>query len=246
MKPPFRLAALLLVGVGISCGCHSSPPREPAPRSPVTQLTDAPSHTTRSEASSTNSDPLVVLNKLFLDAYKTRQAFVRSNTSPLIVADFSTLTLYWNGVAETNHSIPPAYHALKAVAHVPFGIYLRVDACSRTNTCLLPGSVVSDLESCLESIRAAETSLPNAALSSGQIARQYLILKDCKAYLTNVVATGKAPRRELLSFAHKVAPLMLANANDAAAAQLDMTHAAVMGWKSRIPPEEWKRLVVVV
>jgi hypothetical protein len=39
---------------------------------------------------------------------------------------------------------------------------------------------------------------------------------------------------------------MLENANDAAAAQLDMTHAAVMNWKKRIPADDWKRLVVVV
>jgi hypothetical protein len=43
-----------------------------------------------------------------------------------------------------------------------------------------------------------------------------------------------------------VSPWILKNADEAAAAQLDMTHAAVMQWKKRLPADDWHRLVVVV
>jgi hypothetical protein len=78
--------------------------------------------------------PLSALDRLFLDAYKERQAVVRSNTSPVIVADFDRLILYWHGMTESNRSTPPIYHVLKDVAHVPFGIYLLVAPCATTES----------------------------------------------------------------------------------------------------------------
>jgi hypothetical protein len=186
------------------------------------------------------------LNKLFLEGYRDRQLAIRTNTSPLIVANFSTLVLYWHGVAETNNCIPDIYHALKAVAHVPFGIFLRVDPCATEGEAPVPDSVLRALTVYRTKIETAETSLSAARFSERQLARQEQILGASLAYLTNVIATAKAPRSELMSFAHRVGPLMLENANDAAAAQLGMTHAVVMKWKARIPAAEWKRLVVVV
>jgi hypothetical protein len=191
-------------------------------------------------------DALVKLNRLFLDGYKTRQASVKTNISPLIVANFSTLELYCHGMAETNRCIPDIYHALKAVAHVPFGIFLRVEPYAKPGDAKVPSPVVQALEAYKTQVEAAATSLPAAGFSAIQIVRQRQILAASLGYLTNVIATGTASRSQLLSFARGVGPLMLENANDAAAAQLDMTHAVVMKWKSRIPSEEWKRLVVVV
>jgi hypothetical protein len=187
------------------------------------------------------------LNQLFLEGYKERQAFVKTNTSPLIVADFSSLILYQNGVTETNRCIPDIYQALKAVAHVPFGIFLRVDGYVRQpEQGPLPEGVLGELRAYLPRIEAAEASLPEAGFSSVQFARQTAILTQCKAYLTNVLATGTASRKDLTSFTRDIGPLLLKNADDAAAAQLEMTHAVVMQWKRRIPPEQWRHLVVVV
>jgi hypothetical protein len=171
---------------------------------------------------------------------------VKTNTSPLIVANFPSLILYWNGVAETNRSIPDIYHALKAVAHVPFGIFLRVDPCANDAEAPIPDAVLQGLKAYQDQIDLAEASLSQAGFSQSQLVRQERILRACKAYLTKVIGTTRAPGKELISFTHTLGPLMLENANEAAAAQLDMTHAVVMQWKKRIPPDEWKRLVVVV
>jgi hypothetical protein len=53
--------------------------------------------------------------------------FVADIIAQNIVANFSTPKLYWHGLRETNRCIPDIYHALKAVAYVPFGILLRVE-----------------------------------------------------------------------------------------------------------------------
>src|SRR6266568_4958008 len=97
--------------------------------------------TTASGGTYTIPESLVALNKLFLDGYKERQAFVKTSTSPLIVANLSSLILYCNGVVETNRCIPDIYHALKSVAHVPFGIFLRIDGYAKDPASLLPGPV---------------------------------------------------------------------------------------------------------
>src|SRR6266446_170129 len=202
--------------------------------------------TTASGGTYTIPESLVALNKLFLEGYKERQAFVKTNTSPLIVANFSSLILYWNGIVATNRCIPDIYHVLKAVAHVPFGIFLRIDGYAKDSAVLLPESVLDELRAYPAHITEAEATLQEAGYSPAQLSRQRAILSQCKVYLTNVLTTGTASRKELLAFTHKVGPWMLKNAGEAAAAQLDVTHSAVMQWKKRIPSDDWQRLVVVV
>src|SRR5262245_1151465 len=231
--------------VGFFAGCHTEQPKNAHPNPPV------PAALTGLQPTPFGSgynlpESLISLNKMFLDAYKERQGIVKSNTSPLIVASFSSLVLYWRGVAQTNSSIPDIYHALKAIAHVPFGIFLRVDAYATYSEPTLPDSLLQELNAYTRGIDAAEVSLPEAGFSQGQLKRQKEILKASKVYVTKVISTMKAPRKDLISFTQAVGPLMLENAADAAAAELELTHAAVMQWKKQIPPDEWKRLVVVV
>ena len=246
MKHTFRLF-LVLTLVALVCGCGALPSHSAASAAGAANSTSAEGgQRAVPGAAYTIPDSLVSLNKLFLDGYKERRETVKTNTSPLIVANFSSLTLHWNGVAETNSSVPDIYHALKAVAHVPLGIYLRVDPWSKGAGGSIPDAVLQGLKAYQDQIDLAENSLSQAGFSQSQLERQERVLGACKAYLTKVIGTTRSPRKELLSFTRALGPLMLENANEAASAQLDMTHAVVMKWKKRIPPAEWKRLVVVV
>jgi hypothetical protein len=228
MKIP-HLSPLSFLVLGLLCGCQST--SKPAP-------TSVSAHAV--------PDSLTSLNQLFLDGYRERQAIVKSNTRPLIVADFNVLILYWNGVTETNRCIPEIYNALKDVAHVPFGIYLRLTGCTAEPCGRIPAPALEELRAYPAKIAAAENSLSEAGFTESQLARQKAILGECGLYLSNVLSNGTAPSQELLAFARRTAPWLLQNADEAAAAQLDMTHAVVMQWKHRIPADDWKRLVVVV
>jgi len=246
MKNSLRLSQFVAI-ITVFCGCQSARQQSSALTAANAGLSPTtPPHTAASGVTYTIPKSLVALNTLFLDAYKQRQAFVRTNTSPLIVADFDSLILYWDGLAETNRSIPDIYHALKTVAHVPFGIFLRLNAYAEDSPIPLPEPVIDNLKTYQAHIEKAATSLLEAGFSSTQLARQQAILGECKAYLTNVLLSGVTSRKELMTFTHKVAPWILKNADDAATAQLDVTHSVVMQWKRRIPPDEWRRLVVVV
>ncbi len=246
MKNPLRFPAFSAIIV-ILCGCQSARQQNPADTAPDAGLSSTnPVKAAASGGSYAIPESLVALNALFLDAYKQRQAFVKTNTSPMIVADFGLLILYWNGATETNASIPEIYHAFKAVAHVPFGIFLRLDGYASESPTVLPEPVIEKLSACRARIADAEATLQAANFSSTQLARQRAILEQCQTYLTNVIATRVAARKDLLAFTRKVGPWLLKNADDAAAAQLNTTHAAIMGWKRRLPPDEWRHLVVVV
>jgi len=247
MKTSHHLLISCLV-IGIASGCRSPRKETARPRASIS-ATSSSAGTAQSTASGGTPSippPLVSLNKLFLEGYRERQVFVKTNTSPVIVGDFNSLILYWNGVAETNPCIPDIYQALKAVAHVPFGIYLRVDGHAGDPEGILPESVLGELRAYPAGIAAAEASLDEAGFSPAQTVRQKAILKQSGVYLAKVLARRAASRKELMTFSREVGPLLLKNADEAAAAELDMTHAVVMQWKRRIPPEEWRRLVVVI
>ena len=226
------LTLCVLAGIfGLVCGCGT--PRQ----SSAVPAGAAERKTPESFAS---------LNKLFLQSYRDRQLVVKTNTSPVIFANFDSPILFWNGTIETNRVIPGIYHSLKAVDHVPFGIYLRVVGFAGETDSTMPEDVVARLKEYKNAIGEAEASLEQAGFSLAQLSRQREILSKSKSYLNEVISNRKATRMGLLDFARGVGPLLLANANDAAAAQIDLTHGAVMQWKKRIPREDWKRLVVVI
>ena len=147
---------------------------------------------------------------------------------------------------ETNRVIPGIYHSLKAVDHVAFGVYLRVVGFAGEADSSVPEDSLEELKKYKDGVGKAEAALERAGFLPGQLSRQREILSKSKSYLDEVINVGSARRKGLIEFARSVRPLLLANANDAAVAQLEMTHSAVMRWKKRIPPEEWNRLVVVV
>ncbi|KAH7020841.1 uncharacterized protein B0I36DRAFT_333264 [Microdochium trichocladiopsis] len=54
------------------------------------------------------------------------------------------------------------------------------------------------------------------------------------------------PRSDLTTFARAMAPLVMANVQDAAAIQLDSINARVHAWRAALGPERWRELRVVV
>jgi hypothetical protein len=189
-------------------------------------------------------EALISLNKLFLSGYTNRLEMVKSNTSPVIVAGFASLVLYRNGTVETNRVVPDIYHALKTIAHMPFGIFLRLDPFADETS--LPAPVIDDLNIYPAKIADAEKALPEAGFTEEQLDRQRKILREAGAFVEQVLSDGKISKKGLWAFARRLGPLQLANVEEAAIAQLDMLHAVVTDWKTRMTPEEWKKLVVVI
>ena len=234
-----RLLAVIGVALVLS-GCQSVPQAN-SPKAATAQDTS-------SSRTQTYDIPagLVSLNKLFLQSYQDRRLFVKTNSNPVIVGAFDKLILHWNGVTETNQAIPNIYHALKAVAHMPFGIFLRLDGVASDAGTGIPEPLLSELKKYRQQLNESESALDLAGFSALQKTRQRAIFGGAKEYLDGVIQGSIATRKDLNVFAKHLGPLMMANVNDAAVAQIEMTHDVVMRWKKRIPAEEWKRLTVVI
>jgi hypothetical protein len=235
MKLPSLLLLPLLAALALTA-CHTPAPAPPyAPAAPGTNVAETPMPA-----------ELAQLNRLFLGTYKARREVVKATTEPLIVANFDELTFTWRGVTETNEVIPELYQSLKAVAHVPLALFLKLQPVARPGGGALPPALATDLQTYRDKLAAAETALAQAGFTPVQQARQAEIFRRSLALCDHVQRAGKIETGELLQFCRTLGPALLANSDEAALAQLHATHAAVKQWRQRVPPERWRELTVVV
>ncbi len=235
MRP--SLLSFLLLSALLLAACHT-----PADRTSASVV----AATGTNVANTPMPDELYELNRLFLSSYKARRAVVKSSVEPLIVASFDTLTFTWRGVTETNDVIPEIYHSLKAVAHVPIGLYFKLQPVARPGGGDVPPALATELQAYRDHIAATAPALAKAGFHAAQRARQEEIFRCSLALCDDVKRTGKLASVQLDTFARALGPALLANAADAAIVQLTATHAVVMQWRQRVPAERWRELTVVV
>ena len=101
--------------------------------------------------------------------------------------------IYRNGAAETNEVIPKICNSLKVVAHIPFGIYLRVSPYTQGTPLQIPNDILLELKEYQERIVAVTASLATFGFSEPQLLRQREILDRCKSYLDQLVVAGRSP-----------------------------------------------------
>jgi hypothetical protein len=222
-----------LIGLLVAVGCGSATPAR-APEPPAPSISPAPTPT---------PGPLEKLNQLFRDSYNARRESVRASTAPVIVVSGSDLRLYRPGAAkgEPVEVIPKVFHSLKAVAHLPFAIYLKLSPVAGTP---LPDAVRAGLPAFLERIQAAREAVPTE-FAPEQRSRQFTILDVSEKLLNDVLVSGRVERSALQHIAKTLGRLMLENARDAGCAQVTGTHAQVMKWKKGMTTEEWRALRVM-
>lgn len=231
------LLSLSLFAALLLAACHT-------PASPTVARTESAAGT--NVADTPMPDELYQLNRQFLSAYKARRAVVKSMVEPLIVASFDTLTFTWKGVTETNEVIPEIYHSLKAVAHVPIGLYFKLQGAVGPGGGAIPPALATELQSYRDQIAATAPALAKAGFNAAQRARQEEIFRRSLALCDDVKRTGRLDTAQLLAFSRALGPALLANAADAAIVQLNATHAVVTQWRQRVAAERWRELTVVV
>lgn len=238
---------LLIIGIlcFILTSCQPAAVRIAAPAAP-TPLNTAPQEST----SSANGPPLIPtgplgdLDQLFIDSYTlTRSESIR-RASPFVVISGSSLILHRNGQKDAARVIPDHYHALKDIAHLPFTIYLQLSPFASTGTPLIEAKA-TQLRALLARIQAVQGVLATSGFASDEMARQLEILAESQALITSTLNNNRITQTSLDAFTHKMGPLMLLNASDAACLQIQGTHAQMMKWKELLSMDEWQGLIVV-
>jgi hypothetical protein len=188
-------------------------------------------------------DPLLKLNQQFRGAYHRALAAELAQTQPIILDDQEKIVLL-NGKERTEADIVPAlYTHLKAVAHVPLGVYSLLALLPEGD---LPAETLADLEKLRPTIVAARAVLSERGFSAAQLERQQKIMAACLEFVNQLNREKKLSLVDLDRFARNLGPLVLANAADAAEVQINLYQTHLKQWRGQLTPEQWQNLKVVV
>src|SRR5262249_53218961 len=131
------------------------------------------------------------------------------------------------------------YHVLKAIAHVPFGIYLNLEPASGGN---LPGETIEKLKDYQSKILAARDDLMHRNLKPEQQQRLSSIIQTSLDFIGATLTSGKVSEPQLENFAHSVGPLMYQSASEAGCLQIQAMHAAILEWRKTLGCSEWGKV----
>jgi hypothetical protein len=189
------------------------------------------------------TDPLVTLNNAFRAEYGRAKTEALSKIGPLIIVEGTNVILVRNGKRNEAQIQPPMYQSLKAVAHIPFAVFLMFD---QSDFGQLTAARVAELRDYRKLIVNAQSSLGDRGFSDSQLQRQQTIIDDSLAFLDVAIEDRQVRKTELDNFARQMTPVLLENVDEAARAELDALHSHVTEWRHQMTPDEWRALHVVV
>ncbi len=220
---------LFLLGLATACLGFG----ESAGRMPSTAMAQGPAA----------DDAFASLNKAFRAAYAANRAELLARTRPVILAEGDKLVLLRQGSRAEVAVNPPLYHALKTVVHVPLAVFVM----------LAPGADhplsnerLAEVERYRLLVEAARQELPRQGFSAAQLERQEKILRESLGFLGRVAASRRVSRDDLNRFTTGLEPLVLANVDAAARAQIDGINRQVSAWRQEMSAREWGELHVIV
>jgi len=167
-----------------------------------------------------------------------------ARTAPVIVIAFDDATLMREGREPVTASFtPPLVHRYKEIAHIPFGVHVTLAPYAGR-----PSEIAwrAPLQRLLDHVVAAEAALGTVGIPEVHMARERRVMADSIAYMRAVLAAGAVDAAGLRAFSRKMAPLVLAEADDASALQIDGLHAIVTRWRAELSAAEWARLHVLI
>ena len=183
------------------------------------------------------------LSSLHGRLYSSGRAATLAKLDPLIVVEMNSLILIHEGRRTEVNVIPPLYHRLKAVSHIPLAIYVALEPFGNVP---IDEDRLSRLRSFKARITAVVQSLDRSGLTVEQSHRARALLEQCGAFLERVLSAGKYELADLQALTRAAGPIVLANASDAARAEIDAYHTQVAAWRRDLPPGEWSKLRVLV
>ncbi len=189
------------------------------------------------------TDPLVTLNNAFREEYSRAKTEALSKIGPLIIVEGSNVILVRNGKRTEAQIQPPIYQSLKAVAHIPFAVFLMFD---QSDFGRLTEARVAELRDYRKLIVNAQSSLSDREFSDIQLQRQQKIINDSLAFLDAAIQNRQVEKTALDDFARQMTPVLLENVDEAARVELDALHSHVSEWRHQMTPDEWNALHVVV
>ncbi len=208
----------------------------------IPQTPSAAGRSPQTSAPST-TDPLIDLNQTFRQAYADCRQKLIERSGPVLLVEGDNLVLLDHGHRRETKVVPDIYHVLKAISHVPLAIYVML---LPYEDAALSQESLAGLRSYRQRVALAEPALKNRGLSEEALLRQREILQASLRFLDAVLDKKQVSAVELRKFTGDLGKKLLANASDAARAELDALDRQVRLWRASLPADDWQKLQVVV
>jgi len=184
-------------------------------------------------------DPLAQLNARFRDSYAKARADRLARGGPVLLVSGGRMSLYRGGVKVVEEAILPAlYHRFKQVDHVPLALQLMLSAPAAPEQ-------AGELRAVRTLALAAREGLA-AWCPVPALPRQRQILDACVGILDAALAPAGLEPGRLAAFSAGLGPLLLANADAAAALELEQLDRAATRLQEGLAPGERAALAAVV
>jgi len=198
----------------------------------------------RSQSTTTStSDSFLTLDNAFRAAYLDSKQETLTRIGPVIITGGGKIVLLRSGKRTEVQYIPPTYHVLKTIDHVPLALFvlLRLHTDSP-----LDDAFLGKLRQFRELITTAGASLDDSKLPPDMLARQHTIIDRSLSLVDKTCAGRKVTNGDLDAFTGSIGSLLLANADYAVRMELDGLDAQVTAWQHEMTSEEWNSLHVIV
>jgi hypothetical protein len=189
-------------------------------------------------------DPLVVLNDASRAAYRGAKESALGRNGPVILVEGDSLVLIREKERTEVRYVPDRYHALKAVSHIPLALDVMLASAGEGDR--LEEGLLEELRRYRGLIVAARQRVAALGLEPGPAERQAAIVAESLGFIDARLEARACRSEDRVAYTRRMAPLVLANADDAARAQLDALHRQVLTWKGKLAAAQWDRLTVVV
>ena len=186
-------------------------------------------------------DALAKTNADFRVMYSDAKARALASAGPVLLVEGDTLVLRDGAARKAVKFLPPGYSALKEVSHVPLALFVLLNGAEGP----LVDPTRKALEGLVSEVKRARPSLGARPFPKGTLARQEQVLDASVALVEGMIARGAVAPGEVSGFARRTGPLLEANAEDAAALELQALQKQVEAWRVKLG-SAWPRLHVVV
>lgn len=182
------------------------------------------------------------LNAAARESYAASRALALKSDQPVFLVT-DTVTLIRGKDLGSLPYTPALYHDLKSISHLPLGAYsASIGLLENPRDKLW----MDRLEILLNQLNIAQANLPKASFTDLQRVRQQNILSLSRAYINTVLMRGNVDIASINLYARTLAPLLLANAADAANIQIEALDQAVIELSKKLKPGEFDKSIAVI
>lgn len=186
---------------------------------------------------------LMKLNQVFRQGYAEAHERLAKQGVPTIVNIGDGLVLLSSKGREEKLIEPANWHTLKAVDHLPLGIFVVLSGHTDSP---LSAPVLQRLTDLRSAAQKTEPTMDKYQLSPAIAARQKVIFEKSLAFIDECLESKLVKASRLKGFCRSMTPLVMGNADDAEALELALLDKVVQEWLSTMTASEKSNLHVIV